>query len=98
MKVLLLNQCFWPDVVATSQQLTMLARRLSERGHQVTVITSRRGYDNQKLIFPQREQLQGIEIFRISSISLGKASRWRRALNFGSFLLTCAGRLLVTPK
>ena len=68
------------------------------RGHQVTVITSRRGYDNQKLIFPQREQLQGIEIFRITSIGLGKASRWRRALNFGSFLLTCAGRLLLTPK
>ena len=98
LKVLLLNQCFWPDVVATSQQLTMLARRLSDRGHQVTVITSRRGYDNQKLIFPRREHLQGIEIFRISSIGLGKASRWRRALNFGSFFLTGAGRLLLTPK
>jgi len=98
MKILLLNQCFWPDVVATGQQLTMLARRLSERGHQVTVITSRRGYDNQKLVFPQRERLQGIEIFRISSIGLGKASRWRRALNFGSFLSFCAGRLFLTPR
>lgn len=98
MKVLLLNQCFWPDVVATGQQLTMLARRLSKRGHQVTVITSRRGYDNQKLIFSQREHLPGVEIFRVLSIGLGKASRWRRALNFGSFLLTCAGRLLLTPK
>lgn len=98
MKVLLLNQCFWPDVVATGQQLTMLARRLSERGHQVTVITSRRGYDNQALVFARRERLQGIEIFRISSLGLGKTSRWRRALNFGSFLLTCTGRLLLTPK
>ncbi len=98
MKILLLNQCFWPDVVATGQQLTMLARRLTERGHQVTVITSRRGYDNPKLIFPRREQLQGIEIFRISSLGLGKASRWRRALNFASFLLTCAGRLSLTPR
>lgn len=98
MKVLLLNQCFWPDVVATGQQLTMLARRLNERGHQVTVITSRRGYDNPAQIFAKRERLQGIEIFRISSLGLGKASRWRRALNFGSFLLTCAGRLLLTPR
>lgn len=98
MKVLLLNQCFWPDVAATGQQLTMLARRLSERGHQVTVITGRRGYDNQKLIFAKRERLQGIEIFRISSLGLGKAARWRRALNFGSFLLTCAGRLCLTPR
>lgn len=98
MKVLLLNQCFWPDVVATAQQLTMLARRLSERGHQVTVITSRRGYDNQTQVFAKRERLQRIEIFRISSLRMGKASRWRRALNFGSFLLTCAGRLLLTPR
>lgn len=98
MKVLLLNQCFWPDVVATGQQLTMLARRLNERGHQVTVITSRRGYDNQSQIFARHENLQGIEIFRISSLGLGKASRWRRALNFGTFLLTCAGRLLLTPR
>lgn len=98
MKVLLLNQCFWPDVVATGQQLTMLARRLNERGHQVTVITSRRGYDNQKVIFPRRESLQGIEIFRISSLGLGKSTRWRRALNFGSFLLTCGGRLFLTPR
>jgi putative colanic acid biosynthesis glycosyltransferase WcaI len=98
MKVLLLNQCFWPDVVATAQQLTMLARRLSQQGHQVTVITSRRGYDNQQLIFPKRERWQGIEIFRISSLSLGKTSRWRRSVDFGSFLLTCVGRLLLTPR
>jgi glycosyltransferase involved in cell wall biosynthesis len=98
MKVLLLNQCFWPDVVATGQQLTMLARRLSDRGHQVTVITSRRGYDNPAMIFAKHERLQGIEIFRISSLGLGKSSRWRRFLNFGSFLLTCAGRLFLTPR
>jgi len=98
MKVLLLNQCFWPDVVATGQQLTMLARRLSDRGHQVTVITSRRGYDNPAMIFPKHERLQGVEIFRVSSLGLGKSSRWRRALNFGSFLLNCAGRLFLMPR
>ena len=98
MKVLLLNQCFWPDVVATAQKLTMLSRRLSERGHQVTVITSRRGYDNQQLNFPPRERLQQVEIFRVSSLSLGKSSRWRRALNFGSFLSTCGARLCLTPR
>jgi len=75
----------------------MLARRLSERGHQVTVITGRRGYDNPKLVFAKRERFQGIEIFRISALGMGKASRWRRALNFGSFWLTCTGRLLLTP-
>jgi hypothetical protein len=84
--------------MATGQQLTMLARRLSDRGHQVTVITSRRGYDNPEMTFAKHERWRGIEIFRISSLGLGKSSRWRRALNFGSFLLTCAGRLFLTPR
>ena len=98
MKVLLLNQCFWPDVVATSQQLSMLARRLSERGHAVTVITSRRGYENQTAVFPKRERWSGIEIVRIWSLRSGRNNRWRRALNFASFLLACAGRLGITPR
>lgn len=98
MKILLLNQCFWPDVVATSQQLSMLARRLSARGHEVTVITSRRGYDNQGLIFAKRERWHRVDIARISSLSFGKNTRWRRSLNFASFLLTCAGRLAFTPR
>lgn len=98
MKVLLLNQCFWPDVVATSQQLTMLARRLSEKGHEVTVISSRRGYNNPELVFPRQERWQGIDIRRIASLNVGKMSRWQRVVNFGSFLVTCCVQLLLTPK
>lgn len=95
MKILLLNQCFWPDVVATAQQLTGVARALVERGHEVTVITGRRGYDDAALRFPRRERWNGIEIIRLPSISLGKASRWRRALNFASFSIAAAARLLL---
>ena len=43
MKILLLNQFFWPDSSATSQLLTDLARGLAERGHVVTAICSERG-------------------------------------------------------
>ena len=99
MKVLLLNQCFWPDIVATAQQLTGVARALSERGHQVTVISGRRGYDDLDLRFPKRQVWHGIEIIRVPSISLGKTSRWRRALNFASFSIAAALRLmLVRPQ
>jgi colanic acid biosynthesis glycosyl transferase WcaI len=98
MKVLLLNQCFWPDVVATAQQLTGVARALAERGHEVTVITGRRGYDDPALRFPRRERWHGIEIVRVPSISLGKASRWRRALNFASFSIAAMFRLLLTQR
>jgi glycosyltransferase involved in cell wall biosynthesis len=98
MKVLLLNQCFWPDVMATGQQLTDVACELADRGHEVTVITGRRGYDDPKLLFPRRERWRNIEIFRVRSIAASKTSRLRRALNFASFLTACAWRLAFTPQ
>ena len=98
MKVLLLNQCFWPDVMATAQQLTDLARGLAERGHEVKVITSRRGYDDPRIQFPRRERWHNIDIVRMRTITMGKSSRWRRAVNFASFLSACAFRLLFTGR
>ena len=95
MKFLLLNQCFYPDVVATAQHLTDLATELSARGHEVTVVASDRGYDDPSIRFPRREVWNDIRIIRIPSLSLGKRSRWRRALNFGSFAVVCALRLLL---
>jgi glycosyltransferase involved in cell wall biosynthesis len=98
MNVLLLNQCFYPDVVATAQHLTDLAVELVKEGHQVTVVASDRGYDNPSRRFPRREVWNGVKIVRISSLALGKQTRWRRALNFASFLINCAVRLLLLPR
>src|ERR1051325_3966028 len=98
MRILLLNQCFYPDVVSTAQHLTDLGVELAQNGHQVTVIASDRGYDNAANRFPRRETWKGINIGRIPSLALGKASRVRRALNFGSFLAICAWRLLFLPR
>ena len=98
MKVLLLNQCFYPDVAATGQYLTDLAQGLSERGHSVTVITSDRGYDDPSHHFARREIWRGIKIIRIRSLNPGKEARWRRAVNFASFLFVCSARLLLLPK
>jgi glycosyltransferase involved in cell wall biosynthesis len=81
-------------VVSTAQHLTDLATALASRGHKVTVIASDRGYDDPAMRFARYEQWNGVEIIRIPSLSLGKKSRWRRACNFGSFLLLCALRLL----
>lgn len=94
MRILLLNQCFYPDVVSTAQHLTDLATALTSRGHEVTVIASDRGYDDPALRFKRYEHWNGVEIVRLPSLSFGKNSRWRRALNFGSFLLLCSLRLL----
>jgi len=94
LKILLLNQCFYPDVVSTAQHLTDLATALASRGHEVTVIASDRGYDDPAVRFQRRERWKGIEIIRIPSLSFGKNGKWRRAFNFGSFLLVCSLRLL----
>ncbi len=98
MKVLLLNQCFYPDVMATAQQLTDLAVGLAKEGHDVTVIASDRGYDDPSQRFPRRESWNGVKIIRISSLTLGKQTRWRRAATFATFLVNCALRLLVSPR
>jgi colanic acid biosynthesis glycosyl transferase WcaI len=97
-KVLLLNQCFWPDVVSTAQQLTDLGTALAERGHEVTVIASDRGYDNPRLRFPRRELWRNINIVRLRAAAGGKRRRWQRAVNFGSFLVRCALKLATCPR
>src|SRR5690349_18513259 len=94
LRILLLNQCFYPDVVSTAQHLTDLAVELTARGHEVTVVTGDRGYDDPATRFPRREQWQGITIIRVRSLSLGKNSKWRRALGFASFVASCGARLL----
>jgi len=98
LKVLLLNQCFYPDVVSTAQHLTDLATALTSRGHKVTVIASDRGYDDPSMRFKRWERWNDIDIVRIPSLSFGKNGRWRRAFNFGSFLLVCAFRLLLSKR
>jgi hypothetical protein len=80
MKILLLNQVFYPDVVATAQHLSDLADALAQRGHEVTVVCARRGYEHPETMFPARERWRGIHIIRIFSTRFGKGAQWRRIL------------------
>jgi colanic acid biosynthesis glycosyl transferase WcaI len=98
LRFLLLNQCFYPDVVSTAQHLTDLATELAARGHDVTVVTGDRGYDDPTKRFTRREYWKGVTILRVRSLSLGKNSRWRRALSFASFLASCALCLLTVRR
>ena len=94
MQVLLLNQTFYPDVAATAQYLTDLALGLVRRGHEVTVITSRRGYDSPDTHFTPYEKWNGITIHRVPAAGFGKTTRWRRSLDFLSFIASCALQLV----
>src|SRR5712692_6146104 len=98
MKILLLNQCFYPDVVSTAQHASDLVAALSARGHDVTVLASSRAYDNPDRRFLRRETWQGADIRRVFCTGLGKKAKWRRAIDFGSFLARCAVRLAFLPR
>jgi colanic acid biosynthesis glycosyl transferase WcaI len=98
MRIALINQVFHPDVVSSGQHLTDLALRLVKRGHEVTVITSRRAYDNPKRIFPRKEIWRCIRVYRLFSTGFGKGSKWRRAADFASFILSSCWRLCLLPR
>lgn len=98
MRVLLINQCFYPDHVATAQHLTDLALGLVEAGHQVTAVASSRGYDDPTRRFPVRETWKGIDIHRIWTPGLGKKAKWRRLVDFATFWLNAARILLFMPR
>ncbi len=93
MKVLILNQAFYPNVVSTAQHASDLAGALAAAGHDVTVIASRRAYDEPTRLFPLAESWRGVCILRVRSTGFGKQARWRRALDFTTFLAACALRL-----
>jgi len=98
MKILLLNQVFYPDVMATAQYLSDLATELSARGHEVTVVSSRRGYEHPEIIYPASATWRGIKIIRVYSTRFGKGAKWRRGADFASFLFFCCARLLFLPR
>jgi colanic acid biosynthesis glycosyl transferase WcaI len=93
-RALLLNQAFYPDVVSTAQHAADLAAALVDRGHAVTVVCSRRAYDEPGREYARRENWRGVNIRRIPSTGFGKTRRWRRGADFGSYLLSLAFHLL----
>ncbi len=98
LKILLLNQTFYPDVMATGQYLAELAAALAEKGHEVTVVSGRRAYDHPEKLFPARETWRGVCIRRVFSTRFGKQAKWRRAADFASFIVNCCARLAFLPR
>lgn len=98
MKILFLNQAFYPDVVSSAQHAADLAERLSAEGHEVHAVAGARGYDNPSQTFAREETWKGIRIHRVPTGQLGKRSRWTRAFDFAFFLLCLSWRLIMLPR
>jgi len=99
MKILLLNGHYWPDLsAATAQMLTGLGEELARQGHEVRVICGRRKYDEPAMLFPKSEEHHGVQITRIWNSSLGKGAKWKRAVDFATWLGAAELALLREPK
>lgn len=98
MKILLLSQVFYPDVVSVAQHLTDLGVDLCAAGHEVTVLCSSRGYDDPTKLFPAHEEWKGMKIQRVPVLGLGKKSILRRVLGFASFFVSSFLSMMLLPK
>ncbi|MBI1861591.1 MAG: glycosyltransferase family 4 protein [Deltaproteobacteria bacterium] len=98
MRVLLINQAFYPDTVATAQHTTDLAQFLASRGHAVSVLCSRRAYSQPDKIFSRTEDFDGIHIVRARGTGFGKGSFLFRVVDIFTLQVAFLFRLLTFSK
>lgn len=92
MRILLLNQFFWPDSAATSQLLTDVARELAIRGNEVHVICSEPGY-----ALKDTSGQPDVKIHRVSALPFLRGNVGRLA-SYASFYLSSAWKTLRVPR
>lgn len=96
-RTLFVNQYFPPDEAATAQILGDVVSGGAER-IESRVITSNRSYVEPKRTHADREEWHGARVERVPITSFGRGSKIGRAIDYTTFLLHAAGRLLVGPK
>jgi len=92
MRILIINQFFWPDTAATGQLLSDLTRVVDPENHVVTVFCGAAQYGSVNTGSPPP-----VEIVRLGRIDFSRV-RLRRLLSYGSFFLGAAVRAVRTPK
>jgi glycosyltransferase involved in cell wall biosynthesis len=98
MHVVLLNQAFHPDVVATAQMAKDLADHLVARGHRVSVVASRSIYGQSGASLPKHQTIGGVEVHRVGSSIFGRSGVALRALDFALFYLLATLRTLTLAR
>ena len=102
LRIVLLNQAFYPDVVATAQMGKDLADALVARGHEVIAVASRSIYGRAGATLAKQERVPvpggSIEVRRVGFSVFGKRGTLTRILDFGFFYLLAAFRLLTLPR
>jgi colanic acid biosynthesis glycosyl transferase WcaI len=96
MRILILNQFFYPDSSATSQLMTDLAEDLVRHGIVVTALCGTAGY-TKGTTFSTAEWHRGMRVVRVRSPRFTRSSTLRRAISYLSFHVNAFIRLLCLP-
>ena len=92
MRIIILNQFFYPDHSATSQLMTELAESLVESGHEVTAISGRGLYGGGGNL-TAKQRYEGVSIERAWSTRFGKKSAAARLADYLSFYIGATWKL-----
>ncbi len=90
MKILIVSQYFWPEEFRVND----IAKYLSEKGHQVDVVTGKPNYPSEKIFEDYKKNTEKynkffrVNIIRLPIILRGNASPLRLFLNYLSFVLS----------
>ena len=98
LNILAISQVYYPDTASVSQHLTDLLENLSNKGHDVTVFSSKRDYENSKINYPKYELINNVKIHRISNTSFGKKNIISRLIDFFTFNVLIFFKLLFIKK
>lgn len=90
MKVLFVNQYFWPDAAATAQLLTDLGEDLVARDWSVRAVAGRGRYAGGAGTLAGRERWRGVEIWRVACTDFGRGSALGRATDYVTFLASAS--------
>lgn len=97
-RILVLSQVYLPDPTSVGQHLADAAEALAQRGNDVRVITSARGFDDPSKKYPLRETLNGVEVVRMPFASFGKKTIAHRLAGMVVFLAQALVRGMFTPR
>jgi colanic acid biosynthesis glycosyl transferase WcaI len=92
MRILFINQFFWPDSSATSQLLSDLARHLVSEGHDIEVVCA----DGRYAVTDVGEA-PAVKVNRVKALPFGRG-RIGRILSYLSFYCSAAARCLTVKR
>jgi len=96
-RIVLLNQYYAPAEAATAQLLSEVGEDLARAGHQVSAVCSRRSYPDPSIVYPARETIGQVSVYRTWTTGFGRFSSLGRLIDYAGFLLG-AGRILALER